>query len=417
MTVGAIASVPHRQSTRLVDHFECGLDAPICLTWELTYACNLSCVHCLSSSGRRDPRELSTAEAKAVIDELERMQVFYINIGGGEPTVRPDFWDLVDYATAHHVGVKFSTNGVRITPESARRIAASDYIDVQISLDGATPEVNDAIRGTGSFATALRAMENLSSAGFAGFKLSVVATRTNIDQLDQFKAIADRFRAQLRLTRLRPSGRGAEVWDELHPTAAQQRQLYDWLVARGEDVLTGDSFFHLSAYGDRLPGLNLCGAGRVVCLIDPIGDVYACPFAIHEQFLAGNVRHDGGFARVWQDSELFAQLRAPQSSGACTSCGHFDSCRGGCMAAKFFTGLPLDGPDPECVRGFGEYALAAVGPGAAPKPSGDHSHRTRVSKPVPVTIGRRPDRACDENPLAGLHLAGASEAGSGSCGC
>jgi mycofactocin biosynthetic radical S-adenosylmethionine protein MftC len=417
MTFGAIAPAPHRQSTRLVDHFEHGLDAPICLTWELTYACNLSCVHCLSSSGRRDPRELSTAEAKGVIDELEQMQVFYVNIGGGEPTVRPDFWDLVSYATAHHVGVKFSTNGVRITPEIAQRLAASDYIDVQISLDGATPEVNDAIRGTGSFATAVRAMENLYGAGFAGFKLSVVATRTNIDQLDQFKAIADRYRAQLRLTRLRPSGRGADVWDELHPTAAQQRQLYDWLVARGEDVLTGDSFFHLSAYGDRLPGLNLCGAGRVVCLIDPIGDVYACPFAIHEQFLAGNVRRDGGFARVWRDSELFTQLRAPQSSGACTSCGHFDSCRGGCMAAKFFTGLPLDGPDPECVRGFGEYALAAVGPGAAPKPSGDHSHRTRVSRPVPVTIGRRPDRACDENPLAGFNLAGPSKAGSGSCGC
>ena len=47
---------------RLVDHFETGLDAPICLTWELTYACNLSCVHCLSSSGRRDPRELTTEE-------------------------------------------------------------------------------------------------------------------------------------------------------------------------------------------------------------------------------------------------------------------------------------------------------------------------------------------------------------------
>ena len=46
---------------RLVDHFEAGLDAPICLTWELTYACNLACIHCLSSSGRRDPRELTTA--------------------------------------------------------------------------------------------------------------------------------------------------------------------------------------------------------------------------------------------------------------------------------------------------------------------------------------------------------------------
>src|ERR1700716_4104275 len=233
----------------LVEQFQFGLDAPICLTWELTYACNLACVHCLSSSGRRDPRELTTAEAKAVIHELEAMQVFYVNIGGGEPTVRADFWELLDYATAHHVGVKFSTNGVRITPEVARRLAASDYVDVQISLDGATAEVNDAVRGQGSFAMAIRALENLADAGFTDAKISVVVTRHNIDQLDEFAALAARYGATLRITRLRPSGRGADVWDELHPTAEQQAQLYDWLVANGDGGVTGDSFFHLSALG------------------------------------------------------------------------------------------------------------------------------------------------------------------------
>jgi mycofactocin radical SAM maturase len=284
------------------------------------------------------------------------MQVFYVNIGGGEPTVRKDFWELVDYATAHDVGVKFSTNGSRITPEIAAKLAGSDYVDVQISLDGATARVNDAVRGVGSYATAIRAMENLNAAGFTGFKISVVVTRENVEQLDDFKAIADRYKAQLRLTRLRPSGRGADVWDDLHPTAAQQMSLYEWLLDAGEDVLTGDSFFHLSALGESLPGLNLCGAGRVVCLIDPVGDVYACPFAIHETFLAGNVR-DRGFQYVWQESELFTDLRKPQTGGACASCNHYDSCGGGCMAAKFFTGLPLEGPDPECVLGHGETLL------------------------------------------------------------
>jgi mycofactocin radical SAM maturase len=405
------AHAPPAQALPLVEQFQFGLAAPICLTWELTYACNLACVHCLSSSGRRDPRELSAAECRAVIDELERMQVFYVNIGGGEPTVRPDFWDLVSYATSHHVGVKFSTNGVKISPAVAARLAASDYVDVQISLDGATAEVNDAVRGPGSYATALRAMQNLAAAAMTGFKISVVITRQNAGQLDDFQAIADRFGAQLRLTRLRPSGRGADVWAQLHPTAAQQRQLYDWLVARGERVLTGDSFFHLAGYGDALPGLNLCGAGRVVCLIDPVGDVYACPFAIHDSFLAGNVRAPGGFAAVWRDSPQFARLRRPQSGGACQSCSAYDSCRGGCMAAKFFTGLPLDGPDPECVRGHGQTALAAADGASAPRPSGDHSRRPR---PVPVSIGARPpagpaaaarrppDHACDESPLAGF---------------
>jgi len=409
---------------KLTDLFQLGLDAPICLTWELTYACNLSCVHCLSSSGRRDPRELTTDECKAVIDTLERMQVFYVNIGGGEPTVRPDFWELVDYATAHHVGVKFSTNGVRLDAAAAARLAAADYVDVQISLDGATREVNDAVRGPGSFDTAVRAMRNLCDAGFRGFKLSVVMTRQNIPQIDEFKAIADRFGAQLRLTRLRPSGRGADVWDELHPLPAQQRELYDWLVAHGEQVLTGDSFFHLSAFGGALPGLNLCGAGRVVCLIDPVGDVYACPFAIHENFLAGNVRSPGGFEGVWKTSSLFGDLRKPDTGGACKSCGFYDSCRGGCMAAKFFTGLPMDGPDPECVQGYGEAALASASASSvvAPRPSVDHSHRTAPSRPgpartaVPVTIARRrpPAHDCDESPLAAF-AAQAPDAASSCC--
>ncbi|WP_415840358.1 mycofactocin radical SAM maturase, partial [Nocardiopsis gilva] len=367
---------PPASGTRLVDHFEHGLSSPICLTWELTYACNLACVHCLSSSGRRDPHELTTAEARAVIDELAAMQVFYVNIGGGEPTVRPDFWELLDYATTHHVGVKFSTNGVKITDTVARRLAANDYVDVQISLDGATAEVNDAVRGPGSYATALRALDHLAAADTGGVKLSVVVTRHNIDQLDALLGLADRYGATLRLTRLRPAGRGARVWNELHPTPAQQRALYDWLLDHGQRVLTGDSFFHLSAYGHALPGLNLCGAGRVVCLIDPLGDVYACPFAIHEEFWAGSVRDPGGFTRVWRSSELFARLRRPDTGGACASCDAYDACRGGCMAAKFFTGLPLQGPDPECVKGHGAHALNGVDAARTPRPSPDHSHRT-----------------------------------------
>ncbi|MGE0000261.1 MAG: mycofactocin radical SAM maturase [Ilumatobacteraceae bacterium] len=373
----------------LVGQLKSGLDAPICLTWELTYACNLQCVHCLSSSGQRDPRELSTDEAKHVLDELHDLQVFYINIGGGEPMVRRDFLELVDYAISRGVGVKFSTNGAFIDAAKARRFAATDYLDIQISLDGTDAVTNDAVRGAGSHDIARRAMDHLAAAGFCEqrgpFKISVVVTRHNVDQLDEFKALADGYGAQLRVTRLRPSGRGADSWHDLHPTNAQQRQIYQWLLAHGENVLTGDSFFHLNALGESLPGLNMCGAGRVVCLIDPIGDVYACPFVIHDQFKAGSVRDEGGFAAVWKQSPLFLSLREPQSAGACASCGSYDACQGGCMAAKFFTGLPLDGPDPECVGGEGYEALASVDRSSAPRPGLDHSKPvTFTRKLIPV---------------------------------
>ena len=166
---------------------------------------------------------------------------------------------------------------------------------------------------------ARRAMDHLAAAGFGPFKISVVVTRHNVDQLDGFKALADSLR--------RPAARHPAAPERARrrhlarPAPDQRPAAPDLRLAAGQrrDVLTGDSFFHLNALGEPLPGLNMCGAGRVVCLIDPIGDVYACPFVIHDEFRAGTVRDAGGFADVWRQSDLFRRLREPQSAGACAS--------------------------------------------------------------------------------------------------
>lgn len=327
--------------------FRQGLDAPICLTWEVTYSCNLRCIHCLSSSGEERAGELTTAEARRLIDEWAEMKVFYINVGGGEPMIRPDFVELMDYALDRGIGVKFSTNGTLIDDAAADWIASRDYLDVQISLDGATPETNDPVRGTGSYKRARRAMDRLAARGF-DFKINTVVTRQNFSQIDDLYALANGYGAHLRITRLRPSGRGVDVWETLRPTHTQNRALYDWLLAH-RDVLTGDSFFHLSAYGQPVEGLNMCGAGRIVCCVDPVGDVYACPFVLAPEFSGGNVRDPGGFAGIWRHSSRFTHLREWQVGGSCQSCNAYSLCHGGCMAAKHFTGRSLDDPDPDCV--------------------------------------------------------------------
>lgn len=349
------------------DLFRRGLESPICLTWELTYGCNLRCLHCLSSSGKTRPDELTTAEAKALLDEFAAMQIFYINVGGGEPMSRPDFFELMEYSINRGIGVKFSTNGTLIDRAAADWISSTDYLDVQISLDGATAEINDPVRGNGSYLRARRAMELLAERNFC-FKINVVTTRENFDQLDTLYDMALGYGAQLRVTRLRPSGRGKDVWADLHPTQAQNRALYYWLKAH-PDVMTGDSFFHLSALGSALDGMNMCGAGRIVCLVDPVGDIYACPFLLTPEFKSGNVREAGGFAPIWRNSPLFKEIREYEVGGVCQKCTSNDVCHGGCMAVKFFTGTPLDEPDPECV--------------------GQPDWEQREVRPSPVTSGRR----------------------------
>ena len=327
--------------------FRQGLESPICLTWELTYGCNLRCSHCLSSSDVVRDGELTTAQAKGLIDEFSKMKVFYINVGGGEPMSRPDFRELMDYALDSGIGVKFSTNGTLLDDDSIDWVARrNDRLDLQISIDGATAETSDPIRGNGSFLRASRAMARMQAKGVS-FKINASVTRDNFHELDALYALAMGYGAELRLTRLRPSGRGKDVWESLRPTAAQNRVLYDWLSAH-PDVLTGDSFFHLSAYGKMLDGLNMCGAGRIVCCVDPLGEVYACPFVLDDSFSGGNVLKEG-FENVWKHSKLFAHLREWQVGGSCQTCNAYEACHGGCMAVKHFTGVSLDAPDPDCI--------------------------------------------------------------------
>ena len=129
-----------------------------------------------------------------------------------------------------------------------------------------------------------------------------------------------------------------------------------------------------------------CGAdaGAATAVVDATAATATADVVEKNDVTSGPSTLACGSCTVWRDSALFTSLREPQSAGACASCGSFDACRGGCMAAKFFTGLPLDGPDPECVLGHGEAALAALD--TRPHGALGHSKVARDGTPVPVPV-------------------------------
>lgn len=322
-----------------------GLSAPITVTWEITAACNIACVHCLSSSGHRRPRELTTQQSLALVDELAEMQVFQIHFGGGEPFMYYGIWDVLEHARERELVMCISTNGTLITRERARRLAQLEPIYFQVSLDGGTPQTNDRIRGEGVFKRALRGLELLAAENLS-LTVNSVLTRYSYDELDRLYDIAASFNSKLRVTRLRPSGRGQDVWDDLHPTREQYRQFADWLSAH-PDVLTADSFFHLNAFGNKLAGLDICGAATATCCICPEGEVYPCAFFQAPEFEAGNL-HEHSFQEIWRNSTLFDYYRS-MGGGACSGCGQYNTCHGGCPATKWFVHQRLNIKDPECV--------------------------------------------------------------------
>jgi mycofactocin radical SAM maturase len=325
-------------------YVEMGLSAPVNATWEVTYACNLSCIHCLSDSGRKRAGELSTEQALRVIDQLAAEKVFQFNIGGGEPFMRPDFLDLMDHAHDKGIVTCISTNGTLINEDIARRLD-HPLVYIQVSLDGASEKANDAIRGRGSFGKVMNALEHLRNRSIE-VSINCVLTRRSFPELDKLVELAASYGAKLRVSRFRPSGRGKQSWSQLNVQREQMADFSQWL-ARHLAVSTGDSFFSVTTEERRSLGLNMCGACKMTCCLSPQGAIYPCAFLQEPEFCAGKLPEDD-FSTIWNTSPIFESFRQLEIK-SCESCQRFDMCHGGCPAIAYHTQRKLGVADPGCL--------------------------------------------------------------------
>ncbi|WP_300454891.1 mycofactocin radical SAM maturase [Desulfobacula sp.] len=322
-----------------------GLRAPVNVTWEMTLKCNLKCAHCLSDSGVAAADELTTPECRRLIDQLTHMKVFQVNIGGGEPFFREDFFELLQYAHDRQLVTCVSTNGTLVDDRLAKKLSRLKMLYLQVSLDGATAQVNDGIRGKGTYEKILQAMACLAR-HHVPFSINTVLTRINYSQLDALRKIAASFGSEMRVSRFRPSGRAKNSVDTLGPEKWQLENFALWLENH-DLVRTGDSFFCLTSEKRRRKGLDMCGAAKMTCCISPNGDVYPCAFLQESPFHAGNVRKDD-FQDMWDNSMVFSNLRNLNVE-TCMTCSRFDVCRGGCPAMAYHTYHDINMPDPECL--------------------------------------------------------------------
>ena len=330
-----------------------GLRAPVNVTWEITLKCNLQCAHCLSDAGIASPDELSTLECRSLIDQLTAIRVFQVNIGGGEPFTRDDFFDLLRYSHEKGLVTCVSTNGMLVDDGLAKRLSRLKMLYLQVSLDGSTADVNDRIRGKGTYKKIMEAIECLARQGVR-FSINAVLTRTNYTQLDELRKLANDYGAELRVSRFRPSGRGKESRDYLGPDKEQLEAFAEWLE-RHDLVRTGDSFFCLTSENRRRKGLDMCGAAKMTYCISPTGDVYPCAFLQERLFLVGNVR-ERLLRDMWDNSPVFAQFRN-LNVATCVTCSRLEVCRGGCPAMAYHTYHDINMPDPECLVNLRELNI------------------------------------------------------------
>jgi len=345
------------------------------VVWNITRRCNLQCVHCYNDSGPdKTCNDISTAQAKAVIDDLAAFGVPSILFSGGEPLLRPDLFELIEHAVAKGLRAVISTNGTLIAADKAREIKRLGVSYVGISLDGIGP-INDEFRGvSGAFERAVQGIRNCQNAGVRiGLRLTL--TKRNVQDIEGLFGF---FEAEgierVCFYHLVPSGRGAAIADEdlTHP---QTRDALDRILAKARllkqagrqtDILTVDNhvdgvylYRKLLAEGsERTPevwklltwnGGGLYSSGVGIGCIDYNGNVHPDQFWWHYDL--GSI-HQRPFSEIWSDPDepLLQGLRDRRSriKGRCRLCRYFDACGGSLrVRADAHFGDPW-APDPAC---------------------------------------------------------------------
>lgn len=336
---------------------------PFVLAWELTRACNLACLHCRAEAQlRRHPRELSTAESLAVIDDIATFDVPpTLILTGGDPMRRADLIDLITHATARGVRCTLTPAGTPLA--SHLRLEAARDAGVQriaISLDGSTPARHDAFRRVdGSFGWTLDIARTVADLGLP-LQIHTTLCRRTVNDLPAIANLVDELGAMVwAVFCLVPTGR-ATVSDELSPETYEET--FAWLAERSETahwslkLTEGYHYRRVLAQrgrnplppregpaGSRAPGP--VNAGNGFCFISHTGDV--CPSGFLP-VVTGNVRETSVVA-LYRDHPVFRDLRDPHLlQGKCGACPYKRLCGGSRSRAYVHTGDYL-GSDPACV--------------------------------------------------------------------
>lgn len=329
------------------------LSAPLRVYVDFDSACNLRCLHCVSRSSIRKTDEMTTPDYKKALDMIAQEGVFELNVGGGEPFLRKDSLELLEYASNLGLAVSVTTNGTLINKELAKKIGEIKLRYLAISLDGASAFTHDHIRGKGMFARTLEGIKLLSSETKHHLNAHFTLMKHNLHELPDFFSLAEELPVHsIGIIVLRPAGRALDNQDLFLTRAEYKKSMKEM-----NDLANNfKKSAHLSPFmpgieeegNSRLYSSFGCGAGQVNCNLDSSGYLTPCNYFNNpgpkENLL------DKGLSLIWQQGDFFNNLRNLEGNPKCLKCRHFMSCRGGCRAQAMHFYDDINAPDHYCMK-------------------------------------------------------------------
>jgi radical SAM protein with 4Fe4S-binding SPASM domain len=330
------------------------------MTWRCTRACNYNCLYCSFGSNPYAINDIDTKGGMRIVDELHDMGAKWFGLSGGEPLVRKDIFEIIAHAKSLGMNVSLITNGYYVKGDILEKLVKYEVMTA-VSLDG-KQETNDLTRGKGSYATAIKAMENLSKNGIFDCIVSTL-NRRNCSEVDHIAELGHMYNAtRVVYHNYIPVGRAQEHL-ELAPTPQQyevvMNKIYDLMqeykgklsinvycpffarIAKERDMPDFDYWFNNEFLGQCFIGSRYMG------LLEN-GDIRPCGF--NEGYRMGNIKRKS-MSEIWdemQKNDLHKKLRDRRNlKGKCGVCEYREIC-GGCRTrAEIYTG-DLFASDPAC---------------------------------------------------------------------
>ncbi len=310
------------------------------VSWNTTNACNMKCPHCYRDAGKPAPNELTTSEAKTMLQQISvagndykhspKIMIF----SGGEPLLREDIFELVEYAASQGLRPVFGTNGILLTSDVVKKLKESGALAMGISLDSISPEEHDRFRGVpDGFSKTVEGMKNCREMGLR-FQIHTTVMDWNYDEIEQITDLAVELGASAHhIFFLVPTGRGAFLASGIM-SAKKYEQILERIMDRQKDIpielkpTCAPQFMRIAKQkGMKMRFTRGCIAGISYCLVGPTGNVQPCAYM---DMNLGNIR-EMPFTEIWRNSPVFDKLRTMDYSGKCGICDYKDVC-GGCRA-------------------------------------------------------------------------------------
>lgn len=316
---------------------------PLILSWNVTRKCNLKCPHCyINADTQESINELTTGDAKNLIDQICEVSKPLLVLSGGEPLLRSDIYELIRYGASKGLKMGLGSNGCLIDNDAAKKLKEAGIATVSISLDSHIPEQHDKFRGVkGSWGKAVNAIKALRKNGVL-LQVNTTVTQQNYDQIDDIMSLVEKLGVEnFHLFFLVPTGRGIKI-DDISPAKYEEmiRTTFEKAALHRLNVRPScaPQFMRIAKDMD----LNMsrwikgCIAGLYYCRIYSNGDITPCPYL---PIKIGNIR-EKSFKKIWSNSEMFITLRNFSAlKGKCGDCEYSALC-GGCRARAY--GLSSD---------------------------------------------------------------------------